>query len=74
MFKEGDLVALREDRPASGLEKGDVGAVVLVYPDGAGYAVEFVDHQGATLALLDLTPAEVQAVTGPAVLHLRAGA
>ncbi len=70
-MREGDLVALRVDRPEVGLMRGDVGAVVLVYPGGKAYAVEFVDHQGETVALLDLTQEEVEPLQGSAILHLR---
>jgi hypothetical protein len=70
-MREGDLVALKVDRPESGLRKGDVGAVVLVYPGGETYAVEFVDHRGETVALLDLTREEVEPLRGSTILHLR---
>jgi hypothetical protein len=57
MIREHDLVVLKRDRKEAGLEKGDVGTVVLVYP-GGGYIVEFVDHEGNTLAVLDLAEDE----------------
>ncbi len=53
-----------------GLEAGDVGTVVLVYPKG-GYMVEFVDHEGNTLALLDLAEEEVEPLRGPALLRAK---
>jgi hypothetical protein len=46
-----------------------VGTVVLVYPKG-GYMVEFVDHEGNTLALLDLAE-EVEPRRGPALLRAK---
>ncbi|BDG27476.1 hypothetical protein TthSNM66_21120 (plasmid) [Thermus thermophilus] len=46
-------MVLKRDKEEWGLEAGDVGTVVLVYPHG-GYMVEFVDHEGNTLALLGL--------------------
>lgn len=58
MIREHDLVVLKRDKEEWGLEAGDVGTVVLVYPHG-GYMVEFVDHEGNTLALLDLAEEEV---------------
>jgi predicted enzyme related to lactoylglutathione lyase len=50
-----------------GLEAGDVGTVVLVYPKG-GYMVEFVDHEGNTL---DLAEEEVEPLRGPALLRAK---
>jgi hypothetical protein len=47
-----------------------VGTVVLVYPKG-GYMVEFVDHEGNTLALLDLAEEEVEPLKGPALLRAK---
>jgi len=32
MIREHDLVVLKRDRKEAGLEKGDVGTVVFVYP------------------------------------------
>lgn len=38
------MVVLKRDKEGWGLEAGDVGTVVLVYPHG-GYVVGFVDHE-----------------------------
>ncbi|GGN02076.1 hypothetical protein GCM10007092_15410 [Thermus composti] len=57
-MKEHDPVVLKRDKEAFGLKAGDVGTIVLVYPQG-GCLVEFVDREGNTLALLDLTEEEV---------------
>jgi hypothetical protein len=70
MIREHDLVVLRRDKREWGLEAGDVGTVVLVYPKG-GYVVEFVDHEGNTLALLDLAEEEVEPLKGPALLRAK---
>lgn len=48
MVKEHDVVALIEDRPADGLHKGDVGAVVHCYREAEVYEVEFIDERGRT--------------------------
>ena len=70
MIREHDLVVLKRDRKEAGLEKGDVGTVVLVYP-GGGYIVEFVDHEGNTLAVLDLAEEEIAPLKGPALLRAK---
>ncbi|APD10404.1 hypothetical protein A0O31_02379 (plasmid) [Thermus brockianus] len=69
-MREHDLVVLKRDKEAWGLKAGDVGTVVLVYPHG-GYLVEFVDHEGNTLALLDLSEEEVAPLKGPALLRAK---
>jgi hypothetical protein len=48
MLKEHDVVALTEDSPSDGLQKGDVGAVVHCYRGGHVYEVEFIDKHGRT--------------------------
>ena len=54
MLREYDVVRLLRAVPGSGLEPGAVGAVVIVYPEADAYEVEFVDREGATIALLTL--------------------
>lgn len=51
MVKEHDVVALIEDRPADGLHRGDVGAIVHCYREPEVYEVEFVDERGHTSRL-----------------------
>ena len=63
-------MVLKRDKEGWGLEAGDVGTVALVYPHG-GYVVEFVDHEGNTLALLDLAEEEVAPLRGPALLRAK---
>lgn len=53
MFKLLDTVALAHDLQASGLQRGDLGAVVHVHGADA-YDVEFVAASGRTVALLTL--------------------
>lgn len=48
-----DTVALTEDIPEEGLRRGQVGAVVEVYPDDA-FEIEFVAPDGQTYAMLAL--------------------
>ena len=52
IYKEIDTIVLAIDRLEHGLRKGDLGAVVAVYPDAI--EVEFVTGSGATQALLTL--------------------
>lgn len=71
MIKEHDRIVLTTDVPASGLEAGDVGTVVHVYPDGAAYEVEFVTLDGHTAAVLTLEAAQVRPVGRRDLTHSR---
>jgi len=71
MIKELDLVVLTRDLPASKLNRGDIGTVVLVHGDGAGYEVEFATLAGETLAVLTLPASDVRPITRRDVAHVR---
>ena len=65
-----DVVVLRNDLPAQGLRRGDLGAVVEVYaPDAIG--VEFVAASGRTQALVMLRPADVREVGDDDLVSVR---
>ncbi|HEY2406932.1 MAG TPA: DUF4926 domain-containing protein [Polyangiaceae bacterium] len=59
MFKQLDRVVLTRDLPEQGLQRGDLGAVVDVYPPSG---VEFVLGSGKTQALVTLDETDVRAV------------
>jgi hypothetical protein len=65
------LVALTRDISEHGLQSGDVGAVVHCYEDGAAVEVEFVTAAGSTIAVLTLASADVRAMQGEQILHVR---
>lgn len=52
MIQEHDSVILTTDVPEHGLEAGDIGTVVLIVQDGAGYVVEFMTLEGETIAVV----------------------
>ena len=54
MIDELDLVVLKRDLPTERLAAGDVGTVVLVHQQGAGYEVEFTTLSGDTVAVVTL--------------------
>lgn len=70
MIKEHDLVVLTRADPEHGLKAGDVGAVVARH-EGGGYEVEFVSAGGTTIAVLTLTEADLRAMSGAEILHVR---
>jgi hypothetical protein len=56
-----DTVVLVHDLPEHGLRRGDLGAIVQVYPPD-GLEVEFVRASGRTQALVTLRTGDVRAV------------
>jgi hypothetical protein len=70
-MKELDLVVLTENVPEHGLETGDVGTVVHVYPDGKAAEVEFVRADGETVAVVTLEISSLRAFDGSEILHAR---
>ena len=70
MFKLLDTVALTHDLPASGLRRGDLGAVVEVHAAKA-LEVEFVAASGRTQALLTLSFEDVRHVGDQDLISVR---
>ena len=71
MIRELDTVVLVRDRPALGLEAGDVGAVVHVYRAGEAVEVEFVSGSGSTVAVETLGASDVRPLGARESLHAR---
>ena len=59
-MNELDLVVLTHPIATHGLEPRDVGTLVHVYQNGQAYEVEFVTAEGAYIAVLTLTAADVR--------------
>ncbi len=71
MIRELDVVVLTHDIPEHDLRKGDVGAVVHCYADGAAWEVEFVTAKGTTVAVLTLSAADIRPMGNHEILHAR---
>ncbi len=71
MIKELDSVVLAVDLPAHRFKAGDVGTVVHVHGNSAGFEVEFVALDGETIAVATLTPAELRPVGRREIVHAR---
>ena len=71
MIKELDDVILACDLPEQGLNAGDIGTVVLVHRNAAGYEVEFTSLDGETIAVVTLLPNQVRPVQPGAIAHAR---
>ena len=70
MFNLLDTVVLARDLPEQGLRRGDLGAVVDVYPPD-GLEVEFVLASGKTQALVALHTHDVRAVAEDDLIAVR---
>lgn len=71
MIHELDTVVLTHDIEDYKLRRGDIGAVVHCYKDGAAFEVEFVTAEGKTVALLTLTQADIRPMDDKEILHAR---
>ena len=65
-----DVVVLGRDLPSHGLRKGDLGAVVHVYPPD-GLEVEFVTAAGRTKAVVTLSKTDVREVRDTDLISVR---
>lgn len=70
MFKLLDTVVLDRDLPERGLRKGDLGAIIEIYPPGQ-LDVEFVTASGRTEALVTLAESDVRAVADRDLIAVR---
>jgi hypothetical protein len=71
MIAELEVVVLTRDLTDYGLEAGDVGTVVMVHEEGAGYDVEFVTFAGETVAVVTLCATDVRPIRKREIAHAR---
>jgi hypothetical protein len=71
MIKEHDCVVLTRDMAAEGLKAGDIGTVVHIHQDGAGYEVEFMTLAGETVSVVTLLPSQLRAIARRDIAHVR---
>ncbi len=69
-FKTLDTVVMMVDLPSHGLKRGDIGAVVQVYPDDA-VEVEFVTASGHTQAVITLANDQIRPIGSRDLLAVR---
>jgi hypothetical protein len=71
MIKEFERVVLKEDLKGTSYIKGDVGTIVLIYPDGRGFEVEFFALDGTTLGVETVLATQLIPANGiKKVLHV----
>lgn len=71
MIAELDRVVLVEDLPEYHLEAGDIGTIVLVHDNSAGYEVEFVTLDGETVAVTTVLASQVRPAMQKEIPHAR---
>lgn len=71
MISELDDIILTRDMPEHGLSAGDIGTVVLVHRNEAGYEVEFTALDGETIAVLTLLPEQARPANPREIAHVR---
>lgn len=71
MIKEFDPVILTENLPDEGLEAGDVGYVVMIHENGAGFEVEFATIAGETVSVVTVAASAVRPVQPKELAHVR---
>ena len=71
MIREHDCIVLTQDIPELGLRAGDVGTVVHVHGDAAGYEVEFMTLTGRTVAVATVLPSQLRPVSPRDLAHVR---
>jgi hypothetical protein len=69
-FKILDTVVMTVDLPSHGLKRGDIGAVVQVYP-GDAVEVEFVTASGHTQAVVTLGAPQIRPIGSRDLLAVR---
>lgn len=70
MYTLLDTVVVSRDLPAHGLRRGDLGAVVQIYPPD-GIEVEFVLASGRTQSLVSLRLTDVRPVAAGDLIAVR---
>ena len=71
MYKEFERVVLKEDLKGTSYIKGDVGTIVLIYPDARGVEVEFFALDGTTLGVETVLATQLIPANGiKKVLHV----
>jgi len=71
MIHELDDIILTCPLPQYGLAPGDIGTVVLLHQDGAGYEVEFTTLQGDTVAVVTLLASQIRPTHKGEIPHAR---
>ncbi len=71
VIEEFEDVALVNDLPKYGLRAGDIGVVVDIHGNNAGYTVEFMTRDGVTVAVITLDANQIRVIGEREMLQSR---
>lgn len=71
MIKEFEQVVITKDLPQYQLKAGDLGVVVMIHGDHAGYELEIFGVDGHTLDVVTVEASQVRPVSNRDILHAR---
>jgi hypothetical protein len=71
MLKELDRIVLTAPLASEGLERGDVGTIVMVHGSGEAFEVEFMTLDGETAAVATVESDHVRPVGPREIVHAR---
>lgn len=71
MIRELQSVVLLTDLKEYGLKAGDIGTVVLVHNESAGFEVEFITLDGETVAVVTLFTNQIRPIGEREIAHVR---
>ena len=71
MIKEHDFVVLAQDLPEQSLKAGDIGTVINIHENAAGYELEFLTLAGETIAIVTLLPTQIRPAASREIPHAR---
>ena len=71
VIEEFEDVALVNDLPKYGLRAGDIGVVVDIHGNNAGYTIEFMTRDGVTVAVVTLNANQIRAIGEREMLQSR---
>lgn len=71
MIREHDCIVLTSDLPGNHLVSGDVGTVIHIHANGAGYEVEFATLTGETVAVVTVLPSQCRPIGHRDISHVR---
>jgi len=70
-MKELDIIVLTEDLHELELQAGDIGTVVMIHAENAGFEVEFTTLDGLTVAVETLLPHQLRPIDRGEIAHVR---
>jgi hypothetical protein len=71
MINEHERAILTVDLPEYGLRAGDMGVVVHIHQQGAGYELEFFTAEGKTIDVITVEADQVRPASSREIMHAR---